>query len=65
MKKIVRAIWELNSTANPAHFHSNWAGLPHFFSYFLHIFFELYNYYTNAPTFFTHNISAIGGVYNA
>ena len=32
LKKIVGAVWELPSTANPAHFHSNWAGLAVLFS---------------------------------
>ena len=32
LKKIVGAVWKLNSTANPAHFHSNWAGLAVLFS---------------------------------
>ena len=32
-EKIVGAVWELlNSTANPAHFHSDWAGLAVLFS---------------------------------
>ena len=32
LKKFVGGSYLLNSTANPAHFHSNWAGLAVLFS---------------------------------
>ena len=67
----------LNNTANPVHFHSNWPGLAELFSRELpndsNIFFHIFSIHffnhlienpktTNALTFLTHNISAIGGV---
>ena len=81
--KNMKKSWEtfgsylLNSKANPAHFHSNWAGLavlfirklPNGSDDFFHIFRILFLYgfikntqTTMAPTFLTHIISAIGGV---
>ena len=76
---MVGAFWSylLNSKANPAHFHSNWAGLAVLFIRKLpngshdifHVFRILFLYgfikntqTTMAPTFLTHIISAIGGV---
>ena len=69
----------INSTANPAHFHLNWAvlavliirqisnGSHDFFSYFQHI--VLYCLIKNpqttlALTFLTHNILGISGLYH-
>ena len=83
MLKIWKKMWVpfgsylLNNTANPAHFHSNWAGLAVLFSrkipngtqFFFQIFrIYIFDYFIKNPqttivlTFLTHIISAIGGV---
>ena len=69
----------LNSTANPAHFHSNWAESAVLFSRYLpngtHDFFQIFSICffkdfiknpqtTIALTFLTHSFSGIGGVCN-
>ena len=77
-KKAMLRSYLLNSTANPAKFHSNWAGLAVLFSRQLpngaHNFFHIFsigfiNYFmknpqtTFAPTFLAHIIARIDGVY--
>ena len=78
MKKIVGAVWKLNSTANPAHFHPNWAGLAVLFSrqllngsqdFFFHFNISIAIYFLKYKTIETHaraflplNISAVGSV---
>ena len=75
---VIRWSYLLNSTANPAHFHSNYDGLAvlfiqqvtskqlplffHIFSIFKKLYFIKNPQTTNAHTFLTHSISAIGGV---
>ena len=80
MLRIWKRLWEpfgsclLNSTANPAHFHPNWAGLAilfsrqiinisqDIFSLYIIIFIELKKYIpqnTFALTFLTHTLGSI------
>ena len=53
----------INSTANPAHFHSNWAGLALLFRIVFKTTYLINPQTTIALTFLNHNIAGIGVVH--